>query len=400
MLAGCQIKSNILATTAQIIRGALEGVHRTLSTTIPAVEELYNQGVTYAQSGHFQTAIRTFRQCLQPMNHKYGEIHPYISELYSNLALMYAGTGMLVEAVTHFKIALYIRAKISGGNVTKLIDIYEGLGEAYSRMGDYQNAIFYFDTGFRYAAKTFGLEDIRTVQLLTGVTKTFHNLHLYDEALRCYHQILRAGKQFTATGLTVADIHYNMALTYHANSELHQALKFLHKALKSYNTNLEENHSKIPNVLNNLSVIYMELGDLEKARSYLRHSLARQRRHFGGEDIRVTDSLRNLGILYWRRGRWVRALMSFMRALRITEGSRGLYHFDTGELYAMVAWAWMVIGNRMVARKLMRRSRDILEAVVGRDHVLSLRVASWMDELTFGARNKVYRQRTSRTRKH
>ena len=92
--------------------------------------------------------------------------------------------------------------------------------------------------------------------------------------------------------------------------------------------------------------------------------------------------------------------MSFKRALRITEGSRGLYHFDTGELYAMVAWAWMVIGNRMVARKLMRRSRDILEAVVGRDHVLSLRVASWMDELTFGARKKVYRQRTSRTWRH
>src|SRR5436305_2796334 len=166
MLAGCQNEPNILATnTAQIMRGEMERVDWPLTANIPALEELYNQGVTCAQSGNFETAITTFRQCLEPMTQKYGAIHPYNSELYSNLALMYASIGMLVEAVNYFKIALYVRSMASDGNITKMIDLYDGLGEVYSRMGDYQNALFYFDIGFRYAAKTFGLQDLRTVQL-------------------------------------------------------------------------------------------------------------------------------------------------------------------------------------------------------------------------------------------
>lgn len=400
MLARCQIKPNILATNKpQILSGEIERVGLPLTTNIHAPEEIYNQGVTYAQSGNFERAITTFRQCLEPMNHKYGEMHPYVSELYSNLALMYASIGMLTAAVNHFQTALDVRRKTLDGNIAKMVDIYEGLGEVYSRMGDYHNAKFYFDNGLRYAANNFGFQDLRTVQLLTGVARTLHNLHLYDEALKYYHQILRARNQLNAAGLTVADVLYNMALTYHAKSEPHQALELLDMALKSYKTNINANYSKMASVLNNLGVIHLELGDLEKARTYFRYSLAHQMRNFGREDIKITDSLRNLGILYWRMGRGVKALLSFTKALTITERSRGLHHINTGELYATVAWAWMGIGIRRVARKLMGRSRAILEAVVGRDHPLSLRVASWMVQLAFGTKNKVFRQRTSRTRR-
>jgi tetratricopeptide (TPR) repeat protein len=198
----------------------------------------------------------------------------------------------------------------------------------------------------------------------------------------------------------MADILYNMALTYQAKSELYQALKLFGMALKSYKTDMDANRSKAASVLNNLGVIHLQLGDLERARIYFRQLLVLQQHIFGREDIKMTDSLRNLGILYWTMGRGLRALVSFTKALTITKRFKGLYHIDTGELYGMVGWAWMATGNKTVARKLIGRSRAILEAVLGRDHPLSLKAASWMNVLAFRTKRKTFRPRKlGRTRK-
>jgi tetratricopeptide (TPR) repeat protein len=165
-------------------------------------------------------------------------------------------------------------------NIDQIPVIKSNIGVVYSKTGDYQNAIKYFNSA---------LEDY-----------------------------LKSEIPFTSEKATILN---NLGAIYKDTKELEKSLLFYNRALELELPFIGAYHQNIASTYNNIGLIYKFTGDFKKSLSYFNHSRRILQMLFGGFHPELGPAFNNLASLYFAEKDYNNAYKNYKQALDI-----GLMH--------------------------------------------------------------------------
>ena len=315
-----------------------------------SMDELIVVGQQLVYEGYWQDAERAFHVLLKKANQ--ASHVPYQS-----LGLLLQGQlrsdrGDQPQAFILFRQALSL-AK-STNDLRMICQIHESTGIAYTRQGNYQEAIDHH----RYA-----LEICEHIGDEQGVILSRANLgNVYraqgdlTQAASAYKDLLEYALRIGAQQ-TSAQAYCNLGLVYHKQGLREQAVEM---QLKSLEIALQlGDQLTASNAYGNLGTLRAELGDYPTAVQMARKALEIKERL--GIEPEIAQKYADLASLYTKMGELVQAFLSYDRALifyaRIGDHSNlAKIHFNMGNLYRQQ-------GKTAQARAQFQQSQAIFESI-------------------------------------
>jgi tetratricopeptide (TPR) repeat protein len=201
-----------------------------------------------------------------------------LSYTYNQIALLHRDKGNKHLALEYFQKTLHIEEQVLQTNqyAPVLATMYNNIGEIYSQLGDYENAL-----------------------------KHLH--HALDICL----------KGTVSTHTDLAAIYTNLGMVYHEKKELKKSLEVLEKALEIDTQTFGNNHESLAATHNNISAVYQDMNDLNRALYHLETALGILLRSQAGEnDVDISKFQCNIGMLQFRLGDNTKALKITQKALK------------------------------------------------------------------------------------
>ena len=107
---------------------------RTVSQEPADVEQIYQAGVSYYESGDYEKAIEAYKRAIQ--------LNPGSMDFYYHLGMAFSSLGRYKEAVQAYSSAIRLRPEYAAA--------YYNLGHAYSNLKQYEKAIRAFQRAIQY----------------------------------------------------------------------------------------------------------------------------------------------------------------------------------------------------------------------------------------------------------
>jgi tetratricopeptide (TPR) repeat protein len=201
-----------------------------------------------------------------------------LSYTYNQIALLHRDKGNKHLALEYFQKTLHIEEQVLQTNqyAPVLATMYNNIGEIYTQLGDYENAL-----------------------------KHLH--HALDICL----------KGTVSTHTDLAAIYSNLGLVYHRKKELKKALEVLEKALEIDTQTFGNNHESLASTHNNIGMVYRDMDDLNRSLHHLETALRILLRSQAGENhVNVSKLQYNIGMIQFRLGDNTKALKITQKALK------------------------------------------------------------------------------------
>lgn len=206
-------------------------------------------------------------------------------------------------------------------------NIYSDLGDTFSVLGKYNDALLWHDKSLELRKKLYG----------------------YDN-------------EDTATSLD------NIGATYGLLSEYKLAIKFLNEALEIRKKLFGEMHKDTARSFNNIGGIYGFLGDYENALKFEEKALEIRKQLHGEEHPATASSLNDVGIAYGNLENYEKEFEYKNKALYILENLYGEIHPDTAAIMGSVGTAYCDLGNYKKAFEYQNKAFDIAIKLYGEIH--------------------------------
>jgi tetratricopeptide (TPR) repeat protein len=197
---------------------------------------------------------------------------------YNQLAMLYRDKGEKRLALEYFQKTLHIEEQVLKTNQYQpvLATMYNNIGEIYSQLGDYKNALKYLH-------------------------------HALDIRL----------KGTVASHTDLAAIYTNLGQVYYSKNELEKVLELLEKAMKIDTQTFGAYHESLAMSHNNISAVYREMNDPTRALYHLETALRILLHSQTGENhVDVSILQYNIGVLQFNLGNNIKALKMARKALR------------------------------------------------------------------------------------
>lgn len=236
---------------------------------------------------------------------------PQEADFEKQLAEIDALTNTDIEQAIEKAHALYHAARKKGDKN------YEGLAARMIGIGLYKankfkEAISFFEVAIGVWKK---LDDsINIVNDFISVGASYRNIGQSDKALEYY---LFAKKLSEKHGIIKARLYNNIAVIYHRQNDLKQAIKFYKLALETELKSKTPNKQYLASILNNIAFAFGGLNDYEKAKSY--HSQAKGIAEDLNLNFEKISSSRGLGKILGLEKEYEDALNIFNDALDMCE---------------------------------------------------------------------------------
>jgi tetratricopeptide (TPR) repeat protein len=197
------------------------------------------------------------------------------------------------------------------GNKPGLRKSTYGAGLASHRLGNYREAIGYFNESLRVSRQENN--KLATAIVYTGLAEVFNSQGNFDKALThdfAALKIFRELREEARAGNALSFI----GITYISKGDYVQALEYLLQALRL--AEKRGDRQMIAYGSNDLGTVFEAQGNLVKAREYFLKSLRWSEKN--NKDL-MTVNLVNLGIVHYRLKQYDRALAYYQQALQIRE---------------------------------------------------------------------------------
>lgn len=166
----------------------LKGSHELIAATYNDLGLIYLQSDKDKALDYYEKALAIYKQV-------HGDEHIKIAIANINMGIAYRDIELYGDAVNNFETALKILEKISTQpNPAKAIALYN-LGQTYLNMGNLQATQGYYDRALKMYEDSYGSKHPEVVTTLQAIGKLQMSEQKYDDALRTYHQSLKANVQ-------------------------------------------------------------------------------------------------------------------------------------------------------------------------------------------------------------
>ncbi len=128
------------------------------------------------------------------------------------------------------------------------IELYPSLGQAYLKLQDYPEALFYFTK----------LEETKhhSETLFQDIAFTYYSLNQFDDAVEYYHKVLEINNKNL-------DAYNNIGVIYSARNEFKKAKKYFHEAIQINPESIQTNY--------NLALLYKKINQENSVKYYAKY---------------------------------------------------------------------------------------------------------------------------------
>ena len=269
------------------------------------------------------------------------------------------------EAENVYLRLIQISEETNGQNETTA-KAYNCLGIVYDNLGDYDEALKYYNKALKIDKEVFGEEHPYTAMSYLNIGGTYYKLGEYNDALKHYNKALKIKKEvFGQKHISTASCYLNMGMVYDDLGEYYNALKYHNKAIEIYKEVLEENNLNIATYYNSIGIVYQNLKKYDKALESHNKALEIREEVLGEKHPYTAMSYNNIGTLYMNIEDYDKALKCYDRALKINEKALGEKHPDTAISYGSMGSFYFNLGEYDNALEHFNKALEIQKEVLG-----------------------------------
>ncbi|CAF2741158.1 unnamed protein product [Rotaria sp. Silwood2] len=238
----------------------------------------YNEiAITYRNKGDNRLALNYFLKALDIDENvlKYDKYHPTLATAYNNIGEIYSHLGAYDDALKYLTYALEICLKGTVATHTDLAAIYNNLGVTYLEKKDFSTALEMYTKALEIDSEIFH-EDHESLATSHHQIATVHlELGTLSEALYHAEKALRIVLRSQAKeNLSLVSIfQYGLGLVQYRLGNMGKALKMAEKALNNLLACSAEHQKMAATIYNFFSLIYEKEGDIVKALEYVKKAI-------------------------------------------------------------------------------------------------------------------------------
>jgi signal transduction histidine kinase len=279
-----------------------------------------------------------------------------LSNIYNNIGLAYYKKGDYSQSLEYFELSLMLREELQ--DTVNIVKTLNNLGVIAQTAGNYEKALEYLT---RSLVIKFELNDtLSTARTLNNIGVIYKDVGKYNDSRSFLLQALQYYQQVEdISGISAA--FNNLGQVMDAINKNDSARYYYIESLKLKE---EINDSKgIGNTLNNLGLIYFKEGDYLKAEENLRR--AEQIREEIGDQFGLASSQNNLGNLFFRMKKYQLAESYFLKSITISENSNLLGMMQRN--YAGLSRLYEETGKLREALDYFKAYSDVRDTVFSSD---------------------------------
>jgi serine/threonine protein kinase/tetratricopeptide (TPR) repeat protein len=311
---------------ADAVKAALPFVKKSF-TTQPLIEARLRitMGNSFLCLGDQKTAAEQFQAARQIFTERLGPDHPYTLGSMNNLAMCYAESGRMQEAIPLYEETLKLQKFKLGPDHPDTLASINNLATCYDEVGRTQEALKLHEESLRIMKTKFGPDNIETLASMV-----------------------------------------NLSVVYRIVGRHADAIKLLEEALPIMKAKLPD-HPFTFNCMESLALCYDEVGRIPEALQLNEETLLLRKAKLGPERTETLGSMINLAGSYGNAGRVKPAIKLCEEALPILKAKSPRHPF-TFNCMCNLAGYYDSVGRHAEALKLYEDSLALRKAVQGPKH--------------------------------
>ncbi|MCK4665721.1 tetratricopeptide repeat protein [Candidatus Dependentiae bacterium] len=284
--------------------------------------------------------------------------------------------SLLLESKGEYKKAKSIKKKVEALlNSIKIIDkkligrSYHAIGALYREIGDYNQALEYFQKAIKNRIKFFGPEHCEVSNSYLGLGNVYYDKGYFKNALKYFQKALEIDlKVFGSSHPFIGKTYMNIGIVYDDKGDYDKALTFQNKALNIKLKVFGPEHPEVAANYNNIGIIYSEKGDYDQALMFHRKSLDIKLKVFNKDHPDLAFSYSNLGEVHSFKREYDKALKYFQKSLKINLKVFGSEHPYVGVDYINIGDTYLYIESYNNALKNYQKAYEINLKALGSEH--------------------------------
>lgn len=293
------------------------------------------------------------------------------AHIFNDLGSTCKSLGDYPQALEYYQCSLSIRQDLFGESHSETARSLNNVGSAYGSLGDYPRKLEYVQRSLSIQQDLFGLNHSDTATSLNNVGTAYDNLGDYSKALEYFQRSLSIfqdllGERHPKTANSLN----NVGVAYGELGNYPQALEYHRHSLSIRQELLGERHPDTATSLNSVGSVYSDLGDYLQALEYYQRSLSIFQELLGERHPQTANSLNNVGVAYGKLKNYPQALEYYQRSLSIRQELLGERHPDTAASLHNIGTAFMHLRQHGQAVKMYELAIDIQHDGLGVQHPL------------------------------
>jgi tetratricopeptide (TPR) repeat protein len=252
-------------------------------------------------------------------------------------------------------------------------DVYNEIAPLWAEMGDQDKALEYYEKAYAIREKTLEQNHPKISISLNNIGITYAAMGKHDDALDFYRRSLAINKEITPEPNQDWALRLlNIGIVYRLKKEYDRALEFVHQAYDIYKRIRPDQHRDIAWCLGAIGDVYYEKGNIDRALDYYHQQLEMNEKCLSLDHPDISANLQRLADIYVKQGERPKALSFCEQKLVMQENT-------LGKIHPRIASTLMTIGKlRGEYRNYLEQALNILEKYTPKD---DLRTIECLEEL-------------------
>ena len=322
-------------------------------------------GVLLYKTGHFNKAERLFNTLLEQTSDETERIAHC-----NALGCLKVELGNYEQAICYFEKGLQFVEKTSSPDKLPVISLYNNLGGVYTSMKQSSKALSFYEKGLTIAEKFFHSNHPNLAFFYNNIGEVYKNIGEYSKAFSYYKKSLEIREKCLPLNHPDLTVSYNnIAMIYQKMAEYPKALFYLKKSLENKRRTLPEDHPDFANVYRNIGIVYNHMGEFNKAISFYKQAMEIEEKLFDSNHPNLALSYNNIGEAYQNNGDFTQALSFYQKSLEIKEKILSPTDSDLATTYNNISTLYSDLEQYSEAILYFTKAIDIREKILSPNHL-------------------------------
>jgi tetratricopeptide (TPR) repeat protein len=245
------------------------------------------------------------------------------------------------------------------------------LAATLKTLGDYQEAIKYYEQALNIDRKFYGKEHLNVARDLNNLGSTWRALGEPGKAIEYYEQalrIVRAGDLKSKHPNFLGLVLDNLGSAWSGKGYYDKAIEYYEKTMDAWKKEYGQRHPHVAITLNNLGSAWNKLGDHQKAAELFKQALAIDLSVFGKVHPDVATDLNNLGAACYDLGDYPKAIEYYEEALTMWWKIYREKHPNIAATLNNLGKTYLALDQKEKAQNCFDEAHEILKELLGPEH--------------------------------